>query len=284
MFLFLVDDTQPIEAGRLPNGEPDGCFRCFEFWNGEVSSKTFGIVLFYLRAVCMTLNLWRVEEFQEIGTRHSKFAPQCFAHEAALPLRRFANSSPAVFVAGIRAAREQIVARQDEKRESFLRKSGFSKGETAKVIGLVLEEEGRQPESVFDLVHGIMALALSKPHQDARLVLEGKAKLSLERGGLSSVLARNATPPAASPAWLRCSFITRGSAVSGWRPTKPSAESRSASSLALCGLTRRNSARSPIDMADSLAARIASSAWWCCGVSPAERAASSLKCMKRLSA
>ena len=181
VFLFLVDDTRPIEAGRLPNGDPDLYFRGFYCWNSEVGSKTLGIASFYLRAVCMNRNLWGVEDFQEISIRHSKFATQRFAHEAAPALRRFANSSPAPFVAGIRAAREQIVARQDEERESFLRKRGFSKGETAKVIGLVLEEEGRPPESVFDFVQGITALARSKPHQDARLELEGKAKLLLER-------------------------------------------------------------------------------------------------------
>ena len=128
----------------------------------------------------MNRNLWGVEDFQEINIRHSKFATQRFAHEAAPALRQFANSSPAPFVAGIRAAPEHIVARQDEERESFLRKRGFSKGETAKVIGLVLVG-GRPPESVFDFVQGITALARSKPHQDARLELEGKAKLLLER-------------------------------------------------------------------------------------------------------
>ena len=34
---------------------------------------------------------------------------------------------------------------------------------------------GRPPESVFDFVQGITALARSKPHQDARLELEGRA-------------------------------------------------------------------------------------------------------------
>jgi len=46
---------------------------------------------------------------------------------------------------------------------------------------LVLKEEGHRPESVFDFVQGITALARSRPHQDARLELEGKAKLLLER-------------------------------------------------------------------------------------------------------
>ncbi len=45
----------------------------------------------------------------------------------------------------------------------------------------MLNEEGHPPTSVFDFVQGITALARSKPHQDARLELEGKAKMLLER-------------------------------------------------------------------------------------------------------
>ncbi len=181
VFLFLVDDTHPIEAGRLPNGDPDLYFRGFYCWNSEVGSKTLGIASFYLRAVCMNRNLWGVEGFEEISIRHSKFAAQRFAHESAPALTSFARSSPAPFIAGIKAARERIVARKDEDREAFLRKQGFSKTETAKVIATVLDEDGRLPESVFEFVQGITALARTTPHQDVRLELGGKAKFLLER-------------------------------------------------------------------------------------------------------
>jgi len=181
VFLFLVDDTHPIEAGCLQDGTPDLYFRGFYCWNSEVGSKTLGIASFYLRAVCMNRNLWGVENFEEITIRHSKFAAQRFAHEAAPALTSFANSSPAPFIAGIKAARERIVARSDEDRESFLRKRGFSKSETAKIIETVLSEEHRKPESIFDFVQGITALARSKTHQDTRLELEGKARKLLER-------------------------------------------------------------------------------------------------------
>lgn len=181
VFLFLVDDTHPIEAGRLSNGEPDLYFRGFYCWNSEVGSKTLGIASFYLRSVCMNRNLWGVEGFEEITIRHSKFAAQRFAHEAAPALTSFANSSPAPFIAGIKAAREKIVARTAEDRESFLRKRGFSKGETGKIIEAVLQEEGRPPESIFDFVQGMTAHARTKVHQDSRLELEGKAKALLEK-------------------------------------------------------------------------------------------------------
>src|SRR5580692_1735530 len=181
VFLFLVDDTDPIEAGRLPDGSSDLYFRGFYSWNSEVGSKTLGIASFYLRAVCMNRNLWGVENFEQITIRHSKFAAQRFAHDAAPALTRFADSSPMPFVNGIKAARDRIVARTDDERDSFLRKRGFSKSETAKIVETVLQEEGRPPESLFDFVQGITALARGKAHQDARLELEGRAKRLLER-------------------------------------------------------------------------------------------------------
>ncbi|MFG1304544.1 DUF932 domain-containing protein [Xanthobacter autotrophicus] len=181
IFLFLVDDLNPIEAGRLPDGSPDLFFRGFYCWNSEVGAKTLGIASFYLRAVCQNRNLWGVEDFEEITIRHSKYAASRFAHQAAPALERFANSSPMPFVNGIKAARERIVARTDEDRTEFLRRKGFSKAETQKVIETVLAEEGRKPESIFDFVQGITAVARDKPHQDARLDLEARAKKLLDR-------------------------------------------------------------------------------------------------------
>ena len=175
VFLFLVDDAHPIEAGRLPNGDPDLYFRGFYCWNSEVGSKTLGMASFYLRAVCMNRNIWGAEGFEEISIRHSKFAANRFAHEAAPALESFATSSPMPFITGIKAARERVVARTDEDRTGFLRQRGFSRPETDKIIATVLDEEGRPPASILDFVQGITALARDKPHQDARLELEGKA-------------------------------------------------------------------------------------------------------------
>lgn len=176
VFLFLVDDLNPIEAGKLPDGSPDLFFRGFYCWNSEVGAKTLGLASFYLRAVCQNRNLWGVEDFEEIAIRHSKYAPARFAHEAAPALDRFANSSPAPFLKGVRAARERIIAHTDEDRSDFLRKRGFSKAETGKIIATVLAEEGRPPASVFDFIQGITAFARARPHQDARLDLETRAK------------------------------------------------------------------------------------------------------------
>ena len=176
VFLFLVDDLNPIEAGKLPDGSPDLFFRGFYCWNSEVGAKTLGLASFYLRAVCQNRNLWGVEDFQEIVIRHSKYASDRFAREASPALTRFAESSPMPFINGIKSAREKIVARNDDDRNEFLRKRGFSKPETAAIIETVLAEEGRPPQSVFDFVQGVTAVARGKAHQDARLDMEGRAK------------------------------------------------------------------------------------------------------------
>jgi hypothetical protein len=181
VFLFLVDDLNPIEAGRLPDGSPDLYFRGFYCWNSEVGAKTLGMASFYLRAVCQNRNLWGVEDFEEISIRHSKYAASRFAFEAAPALLNFANSSPMSFVNGIKAARERIVAKTDEDRSDFLRRCGFSKTETSKIIDTVLAEEGHPPASIFDFVQGITAVARDKPHQDTRLDMEAKAKKLLDR-------------------------------------------------------------------------------------------------------
>jgi len=181
VFVFLVDDMSPIEAGRLPDGSPDLYFRGFYCWNSEVGAKTLGMASFYLRAVCQNRNLWGVEDFEEIAIRHSKYAASRFAFEAAPALLNFANSSPMPFINGIKAARERIVAKTDEDRSDFLRRRGFSKTETAKIIDTVLAEEGHPPASIFDFVQGITAVARHKPHQDVRLDMEAKAKKLLDR-------------------------------------------------------------------------------------------------------
>ena len=178
VFLFLVDDTHPIEAGRLPNGDPDLYFRGFYCWNSEVGSKTLGIASFFLRAVCMNRNIWgaRISRRSRSGTASS---PRTASR--IRPPRRW-RASPTVRRAPSSAASGPRASRSWRARtrtaETFLRRRGFSKPETEKIIATVLTEEGRPPESVFDFVQGITALARTKPHQDARLELEARrAKL-----------------------------------------------------------------------------------------------------------
>ena len=182
VFVFLVDDLNPIEVGKLPTGEPDVYFRGFYCWNSEVGAKTLGIASFYLRAVCQNRTLWGVEAFREVTLRHSKNAASRFASEVAPALNRFVDASPRPFVEHMHAARQRILATTADDRIEVLRRQGFSRTDTARVLEAVVEEEGHPASSVWDFVQGITALARQRTHQDARLDLEAKARTLLLTG------------------------------------------------------------------------------------------------------
>lgn len=181
VFLFLCDDTHPIEIGKLPNGDPDVVFRGFYAWNSEVGSKTIGIAAFYMRAACQNRNLWGVEGFREFTFKHSSGAPARFAREIMPALESFSNQGTGRLVAGVTAAKAAIVARTDEERSEFLGRQGFSKPQAKEIIARVLGEEQKAPESVWDFVQGITAVARGEGHQDERIDLEKRAGKLLDK-------------------------------------------------------------------------------------------------------
>ena len=182
VFVFLVDDRNPIEVGRLANGEPDLMFRGFYAWNSETGSKTAGIAAMYLRGVCMNRNLWGVENFQEIKIRHTKFAPDRFANEARPALESFAHGATGTFIEGVVAAKSARVAKDDDDRLAFLTQRAGLSGRVAKAAAARhLVEEGRPVETVWDAAQAITAIARDIPHQDARIDVERKAGALLDK-------------------------------------------------------------------------------------------------------
>lgn len=181
VFIFLVDDTHPIEIGKLPDGSPDLIFRGFMVWNSEVGSKTLGVSTFYLRGICCNRILWGVEGYSEISLRHSKNAPMRFDAEVQPALDSYANASTDNLLRGIKQAREAIVARSDDDRAAFLEGAGFTKPQSKKIIATVLAEEGHEPESVWDFVQGITAAARDITYQDDRVAMERRAGKLLDK-------------------------------------------------------------------------------------------------------
>lgn len=176
MYVFLVDDTHPIEIGKLRNGEPDLVFRGFIVWNSETGAKTFGMSTMLLRGVCCNRNLWGVEGSREIRMRHSRLAPTRFMREAAPMLEQYANMPAMPIVAKVAMAKATIVASNDEERTEFLTdKVGLSKSMSDRVLQAVLDEEETKAESIWDMVQGMTAVARGYQHQDTRLALEEKA-------------------------------------------------------------------------------------------------------------
>ena len=175
LFMFLCDDTHPIEIGRLPNGDPDLVFRGFMVWNSEVGSRSLGISTMYLRSICCNRILWGVEGYEEITLRHSKNAPMRLDSEIRPALESYANASTSKLLTGINTARSAIVARNDEERVGFLNARGLTAGHAKSSIEGVVREEGRAPESIWDFVQGITAAARSIGQQDARVTMEKRA-------------------------------------------------------------------------------------------------------------
>ena len=182
IFVFLVDDRNPIEVGKLPNGEPDLMFRGFYAWNSETGSKTAGVAAMYLRGVCMNRNLWGVENFHEIKIRHTKFAPDRFAIEARPALQSFATGATSTFVEGVQKAKSANVAKTDDDRLDFLTKrAGLSQRMAKAAMQRHVKEEGRPVESVWDAAQAITAIARDIPHQDNRIEIERRAGKLLDK-------------------------------------------------------------------------------------------------------
>lgn len=175
VFIFLVDDTHPIEIGKLSNGEPDLIFRGFYVWNSEVGSKSMGISTFLLRGVCQNRNLWGQQDVQSMMIRHTKNAPERFASEVGPALLEYSNASDTYVINGINAAKQAIVAKKDEDRLEFLGKRGFTQRQAQNIIDTVVQEEGKKPESVWDFVQGITARARKIAHTDERVSMEKMA-------------------------------------------------------------------------------------------------------------
>jgi hypothetical protein len=188
IFLFLVDDKNPIEVGKTANGDPDLVFRGFYVWNSEVGERTFGVATMYLRGVCCNRLLWGVEGFSETSFRHSKGAPARFLTDCAPALQSFAEGAESKLIAGVKAAKEALVIspgadgeEQAAERLEFLRKLGFSGAKSLELVVTHIEEEGRPPESIWDFAQAMTAAARSCQYQDQRIKLEQQAGKLLDK-------------------------------------------------------------------------------------------------------
>ena len=181
VFLFLVDDRNPIEVGKLASGDPDLMFRGFYVWNSEVGANTFGFASMYLRGVCQNRNLWGVEQFKQITFKHTVGAPDKFIEEAAPALLEFANAGESKLLSGVKAAKAAVCATTDEDRLEFLARYGFSEKAAKRVIDTCLIEEQKLPESVWDFAQAVSALARFEPFQEDRLQMEQIAGRMLNR-------------------------------------------------------------------------------------------------------
>ena len=181
VFMFMVDDLNPIEVGRTKDGEPDLMFRGFYVTNSEVGASALKLAAFYLRSVCCNRIMWGVEGFEEMTIRHTRFAPQRFMEMARPALNSFANGSSLKLQEGVQKAKAAKVAKDDDSAIEFLQSRKFSKAKALEIMAAVEEEEGRKARSAWDMAQGITALARSIPYNDERVTLETEARRILDK-------------------------------------------------------------------------------------------------------
>lgn len=181
VFMFLVDDRNPIEVGKLPSGDPDLMFRGFYITNSEVGGGSLRLAAFYLRAVCCNRIMWGVEGFEEITMRHSKNAPSRFIEEARPALKSFSDGSAARLIEGVEKAKAAKVASDKDEALEFLGGRGFSRKRSLEIFDAVEREEGREPRTAWDFAQGITAVARNVPNTDARVEMETAARRILDK-------------------------------------------------------------------------------------------------------
>ena len=181
VFIFLVDDLNPIEVGKLQDGSPDLMFRGFYVTNSEVGASSLRLAAFYLRAVCQNRNLWGVENFQELIMRHSKYAPARFIEEARPALRSFAEGSSQKLIDGVQKAKAAKVASDQDDAIEFLQARNFSRKKALEILEQGEREEGKAPRTVWDMAQALTANARNEPNNDTRVEIEMVAKRMLDK-------------------------------------------------------------------------------------------------------
>lgn len=173
MFVFLADEKHRIEIPDRRNGQPGSLARGFFVWNSEVGKCTFGVATFLFDYVCCNRIVWGARDYREIKLRHTASAPERWVEEVAPAIEAYAQSSDADIVKAITAAKQ---ARVDQDIAEWLKKRRhFSARQAEAVVAAFKADEGRPPETIFDVVTGVTAMARGIQHQDKRVELEREA-------------------------------------------------------------------------------------------------------------
>jgi hypothetical protein len=181
VYIFLVDDRNPIEVGKLPNGDPDYLFRGFYCKNSEFGNGLLVVSTFYLRGICCNRLMWGVEGFQQVEMIHSKMAPSRFIEQIRPALVSYAESSSVTLVDAVAKCKAaQVVANKEEGLE-WLNNRGLTRKRALAVWETVMREEQHEPRSVWDMAQGITAEARREINTDTRMELELTAKSMLEK-------------------------------------------------------------------------------------------------------
>lgn len=175
-FIYLCDQTKPIEAGRLPDGSPRLFFRGFICWNSEVGTRKIGVKTFLYEMTCANRMIWGQAGVEEVSRRHTKLAPEEFVTKIVPALKAYIDGGVTGIEQGLLKLQRSVVAENDEQRLAYLYQClELGPVVAGRLLKTIEEEEGHPMETVFDCVQGLTAMARSIANQDRRLEAETMA-------------------------------------------------------------------------------------------------------------
>lgn len=169
VFIFLVDESHPIEVPRM---KP--MYRGFYVWNSEVGSAVFGVSCFLYENVCDNRNIWGVSRKMELRIRHSSGAPERFLQEGNKTLTEYTNESAAPLIERIQRANNIKIGKDEAEVKDFLKKHGLNIAQADNALEAV-KQDGSDILNAWEVSRGITASARAITHTDARIDLERKA-------------------------------------------------------------------------------------------------------------
>lgn len=168
MFVFLADEERRVEMKDRRNGQGGSLARGFMISNSEVGAGSLVVDFFLFDYVCMNRIIWGSAELKTLRMRHTSSTPQKWLDNVVPILNEMAHSSPASIEETIRNAQAKRI---ESDMDKFL-KTRF----TGRQVNLIKDaherEEGREMETVWDVVTGVTAYAKTIEHQNSRVEME----------------------------------------------------------------------------------------------------------------
>jgi len=158
-----------IDGGSLVEGpcERDQMYRGIILSNSEVRVKTIISRTFMFRVTCGNLQIWGMEDLEEISIVHRGKAREHFQNILIPRLREFvkADTRTAVYEAIKAASLAKLPWSVSEKLEEFIdwarnpmKGVKFTRKEVLAAVETAIREEGRC-ESIWDFINGLTAVA-----------------------------------------------------------------------------------------------------------------------------
>ena len=112
-FIFLVDQRNPIECGKLPNGNPRLLLRGLYAFNGETGARKYGCSTFLYGMVCQNRQIYGQAGVQAYSRKHTKNAAIDFEKIMLPAIETFLNGSSVGVEAGVKAAQAAMLPKDE---------------------------------------------------------------------------------------------------------------------------------------------------------------------------